>query len=260
MYFRLASAFTAPTKTGSFFENLGLAGQEMAGVASERRAAESAASQQRRDLALELGKFDVDTAAQMLRSEQDIAARERGFDLQRDRLDQSIAQAQNQSGRMSTTELRMLEEAEMGVLQSDLAIDALIKAIDLSSQAYTKSLADRSARTFNELQDPSNERVVATRQMEQLISTNVLQSLKMMFGGNPTEGERAAALATQGLESISVDERNAILNTLLAIAEQRRNFLSDRVGGIKSGQMRVYDDTPVPTNPMLEQPTLEMGV
>jgi hypothetical protein len=260
MYFRLASAFTAPTKTGSFFENLGLAGQEMAGVASEQRAAESAASQQRRDLALELGKFDVDTAAQMLRSEQDIAARERGFDLQRDRLDQSIAQQESQSGRMSTTELRMLEEAEQQLLQGNIAIEALTKAKQYSEQAFTKYAADVVAKNYARLTNPDDERLVATDLMEQLIKINALQSLKMMFGGNPTEGERAELMATQGLNAESVVVRDGQIDELMNMALERRDFLIDRINRIKSKEMRAYDDTPVPTNPMLEQPTLEMGV
>ena len=38
-WFRLAAAFGSPTKTGSFFESLGLANKELAGVAKEKREA-----------------------------------------------------------------------------------------------------------------------------------------------------------------------------------------------------------------------------
>jgi len=51
MYFRLASAFGEPTKTGFFTENVGKAGSAMADLKKEERASKS----QRRNLGLQLG-------------------------------------------------------------------------------------------------------------------------------------------------------------------------------------------------------------
>jgi hypothetical protein len=78
--------------------------------------------------------------------------------------------------------------------------------------------------------------------MEQLITTNVLNQLKLMFGGNPTEGERAIALATQGLEALSVNERNSILGSLLQITKTRRDALQERAEAIRSGRYTQYEE------------------
>ena len=58
MYFRLASAFGSPTKTGHFTENLSLAGKEMAEYAKGQRASAS----ERRKLALEGQKLQMEGA------------------------------------------------------------------------------------------------------------------------------------------------------------------------------------------------------
>jgi hypothetical protein len=271
MYFRLASAFGTPGKTGSFFENLGAAGQVMADVQSERRAATAGSAASRRDLALELAKFDVQQAREMMLTERDamkplseygrIATDEGlrpGSEEHRARVSELQAQAMNraqvsadtaaareqrmtdvaerQASRMTATEVRELTESESGVTAADIAIEALNTAIELSPNAYTKSRTDRIARAFAEETNEDSPKVVATRRMEQLVMTNVLNSLKLMFGGNPTEGERAIALATQGLEAISTEERGEILGTLLGIAETRRNELADRAERIRSGE------------------------
>ena len=277
MYFRLASAFGTPGKTGSFFENLGAAGQVMSDIESERRAATSASAATKRDLALELAKFDVERAQELMQSERDAlkplseygriatdeglpsgsaAHRARVRQLQdeaiereRQRYETQVAReerlastAARQASRMTATETRQMQEAESGVTSSDIAIEALTRAIELSPTAYTKARTDRFARAWAEETDPDSPKVVATREMEQLITTNVLNSLKVMFGGNPTEGERAIALATQGIEAVSTDERGRILESLLGIAQKRRNELADRVERIQSGEYTQYEE------------------
>lgn len=158
------------------------------------------------------------------------------------REERMVEDAARRAAKMSPTEMRMLQDAETSMLSADIAIDALNKAIELSPNAYTKSVADSAARAYTERTSSSNPKVVATRQLEQLVTTNVLNSLKLMFGGNPTEGERAIALATQGLDAISVDERNNILSTLLSMAERRRKELADRIQKIESGEYIRYGE------------------
>jgi hypothetical protein len=117
--------------------------------------------------------------------------------------------------------------------------------LSLSPKAYTGSRQDRIARAWAEETSPDSPKVVATREMEQLITTNVLNSLKLMFGGNPTEGERAIAMATQGLEALSVAERNSIFTTLIEITDARRAALQDRAEAIRSGRYTQYEEEAV---------------
>ena len=72
MYFRLASAFGAPTRTGQFTENLGLAGQQMGEYARGRRTDEA----ERRALALRAQELRMAGARQDLASLQTLAGQE----------------------------------------------------------------------------------------------------------------------------------------------------------------------------------------
>jgi hypothetical protein len=72
MYFRLASAFGAPTRTGQFTENLALAGQQMGEYARGRRTDEA----ERRALALRAQELRAAGARQDLASLQTLAGQE----------------------------------------------------------------------------------------------------------------------------------------------------------------------------------------
>jgi hypothetical protein len=275
MYFRLAAAFGRPTATGNFFESLGEAGQEMAQYKAEQRAAESSSAEQRRNLALELAKFDVTQAKDLMQAERELMSAQGTYGRQaadeglvrgtpaftarvqelaneaveRDEMryqfginrEQRLADtAARAASRMTAGEMRLMSDAEKEITAGDIAISALNQAIDLSEDAYTASIGDQAARAWAERTDPQAPKVVATRVMEQLVKLNVLNNLKLMFGGNPTEGERAIAFATAGLEAISITERNENLKLALDMATTRIDALQDKVSALKSGEYAEY--------------------
>jgi hypothetical protein len=267
MYFRLASAFAKPTPTGNFFESLGNASGEMAALGGERRAAASADAAMKRDLAIELAQADVTRARDIMEMESEsglpispegksaydeglvpgtpeFAARAREIKEQANLARLTAANAA--PARMSTTEARAKLDAEREVLQSQIAIDAITKAIALSETAYTKSIPDQILYAQAKIRTPDNERVVATQLMEQLVTTNLLSSLKSMFGGNVTEGERAIALATQGLDSKSVAARDASFEELLGTANRRNTYLTSLIERINSREFMQYEDFVAP--------------
>jgi hypothetical protein len=82
--------------------------------------------------------------------------------------------------------------------------------------------------------------------MEQSMTTNVLSSLRAMFGGNVTEGERAIALATQGLNEESPEARTAIFQVLLDIANKRNTYLTSLLQRINTREFMQYDDFVAP--------------
>lgn len=72
MYFRLAAAFGAPTKTGQFTENLSLVGKELGDYAKEKRAS----GQQKLGLALKGQEMKMGAAKEDLRTLQALAGEE----------------------------------------------------------------------------------------------------------------------------------------------------------------------------------------
>lgn len=74
MYFRLAAAFGAPTKTGNFFESLGSAGSAASEMLKERRATEKEARDRRLQLGLEAQKLRLSGAKEDLTTLRQLAA------------------------------------------------------------------------------------------------------------------------------------------------------------------------------------------
>jgi hypothetical protein len=92
MYFRLASAFGSPTKTGMFTENLALAGKEMGEYAKGRRADES----ERRALALKAQEIRMSGAREDLATTRALAAQS---DSERRAIARDIVKEELASGR-----------------------------------------------------------------------------------------------------------------------------------------------------------------
>jgi hypothetical protein len=76
MYFRLAAAFGTPGKTGSFFENLGTAGNVMAQYQKEEREAKKASAASRLQLGLEAQKMRMAGAKDDLTTLRQLAGEE----------------------------------------------------------------------------------------------------------------------------------------------------------------------------------------
>ena len=74
MYFRLAAAFGAPTKTGNFFESLGSAGSAASEMLKERRASEKEARDRRLQLGLEAQKLRMTGAKEDLTTLRQLAS------------------------------------------------------------------------------------------------------------------------------------------------------------------------------------------
>lgn len=76
MYFRLAAAFGAPTRTGHFAENLGLVGKELGEYSKDVRAAKKAEQQLRLQLGLEAQKLKMQGAREDLTTLRTLAGEE----------------------------------------------------------------------------------------------------------------------------------------------------------------------------------------
>jgi hypothetical protein len=117
-------------------------------------------------------------------------------------------------------------QAGQNVLQS------LTKALELNNVAWDGPLADaRSAAASL----TGNQEAVATQELKNIVTSNALESLKAIFGGMPTEGERKILLEVQG----SVDQpkavREKIFKRALAAAERRNAFNKQKADALRSG-------------------------
>ena len=313
MYFRLASAFGAPTKTGQFSENLSMVGKELGEYAKNKRTSakeklalaleaqkmkmtsakeelntlraltgeemkdkraiatellknyiksgepQSAAGKQAVDEGLVpgtpayqkrvevIGNMNIEAKMAQINSAlsgvttaaANLAVTQSKLDLERQKFDQQKAQ----QAKLSPGEVRLKVEAEDTLAQTEQALTNLKKAYSLNPNTFDGSLLDVAQRKLYESSGSKDPKVVATRELENLLKKASLSQLKATFPGAISNDERAALDAVQGLDAKSKDERAVIMKNaftaLKSVSERHRRRLLE----INQG---VYRDTAAP--------------
>jgi hypothetical protein len=153
-------------------------------------------------------------------------------------------EAANKRGtQMTSTEINLRTETESGLDSVNQAMQDLEVAYQLNPNSYAGGLADKGVRALQETAGSDDPIVVNTRQIENLLGQQALGTLKTIFGGNPTEGERAILLELQGIGAKSRDERKLIMERLFEVLEDRKARLATRLDDIISGKYKTYEET-----------------
>lgn len=135
-----------------------------------------------------------------------------------------------------------IREADDQVMSADNASITLKRALDLSPSAMTGATSGTRAFLANNLPDvmvpdfiasPDDARI--TTELDNTVTAGALEQMKSIFGGNPTEGERAILLEIQGSSSQPKAVREAIYKRALAAVERRKQFNSDRATELRGG-------------------------
>ena len=307
MYFRLAAAFGAPTKTGNFFESLAEVNKSMADQAKETRLAGKAGQALKLQLGLEGAKAgmtaarDDVTALRALASEEmkEKAAAERelikeyfksgeaqstfgkqaqdeGFTpgtskyqarvsalsdealrkttagadaaaaaaqaslasinrgdaaaaLAQAKFDEAKAKAKKAATQLSPPELKLKIETEDMIGTTEQAMNNLRRAYALNPTTFDTSLPDLAQRKILEAAGSKDPKVIATRELENILEKAALSSLKATFPGAISDGERTALMNTVGLGAKSIEERKLIMEAgyeaLKSVSERSKKRL-----------------------------------
>jgi hypothetical protein len=160
------------------------------------------------------------------------------LELDEKRADLAAQVQETKAGTLTAPEIALKTATETELRAANEALILFGNILENAEIAYTKSLPDQKDRLFAELTNPNDERVIATRTMEREVRTNLLGSLKAMFGTNPTDGDRVAAEATQGLDAISVEERKNAFESAFAKMQRQQEQLAERLALINQGLYR----------------------
>lgn len=133
---------------------------------------------------------------------------------------------------LSATDKQAIQQSDDTVLSGRSAIDALKQALDLSKKAYDGPTASYRGAVTSIW---GNEGGVATKDLNNVVMTNALGQLKAIFGGNPTEGERAVLLQIQGSADQPQTVRENIFKRGIALAEKRVAFEEKRGADLRGG-------------------------
>lgn len=134
---------------------------------------------------------------------------------------------------------RELNDADEAVFQSGLVQKQLQAALDLNDKAYSGfgalTRAEAAGKTASMLGGKPNAEADATISLNNIITTQALDSLKLTFGGMPTEGERKILLEIQGSVDKTPAQRKDIFDRAMAMAKARQGFHSRKAEAIRSG-------------------------
>ena len=144
-----------------------------------------------------------------------------------------VQQGQN---RLSATEMKMQDELKDRVVAGREVLLTLDKALKLNEVAYEGSTA--GAREVAGRLVPlvrSSEAQTATAELENLILSNALSQLKVIFGAAPTEGERKILVDLQGSINKPAKTRETIWKNAQAAAARRLADNQKRLQDLTSG-------------------------
>jgi hypothetical protein len=134
---------------------------------------------------------------------------------------------------LSATAQKELFEADDAVQNGMGAISSLNKAMELNKNAYSGVGASTRATIMSNLgSSPSADATIA---MENIIKEQALTSMKSIFGGNPTEGERAILLDLQASASKTPKQREEILTRATQAAQRRLDFNKQKADALRGG-------------------------
>lgn len=149
---------------------------------------------------------------------------------------------------LTATDKKAILEADELVSTNKAAIKGLKAAKGLSGRANAGVGASARGWLGNNLPDymfpdllSSVDSSDATVQYDNAIISQALPSLKAIFGGNPTEGERKLLLDLQGSSSLPRKSREDIIDRAVAAAEERLKFNQERAAALRGGTF--YKDT-----------------
>jgi hypothetical protein len=144
--------------------------------------------------------------------------------------------------KLTTTDKKAILEADDMVAANENALNALDQAIALSDKANSGWLAGTRGALGNNLPDlavpdfiSSPESSVATADMDNAVIGQALSSLKAIFGGMPTEGERKILLDLQGSSTMPREVRKQVFERAKAMAQRRLEFNRQRADSLRGG-------------------------
>ena len=134
---------------------------------------------------------------------------------------------------------RELNDADEAVFQSGLVQKQLQAALDLNDKAYSGfgalTRAEAAGKITGMVGGKPNAQADATISLNNIITTQALESLKLTFGAAPTEGERKILLEIQGSVDKTPAQRKDIFERAMAMAKAKQGFHSRKAEAIRSG-------------------------
>ncbi|QGH72200.1 MAG: hypothetical protein [Caudovirales sp. ctOwN3] len=146
--------------------------------------------------------------------------------------------AEREAIKLEPDERKAIRDDEDAMYAATTTMKNIERAKELNDLAFTNTAADKAAYRRLKQTNPNDPRVVATEELENLLGTNVVSSLKATFGGNPTEGERNALRELGGLGAASKEARMKIYERTITGLNEAKEYRGLRINKIETGGYR----------------------
>jgi len=165
------------------------------------------------------------------------------YEREQARKDLEIKTLADQANRLTKPELDLSVETDKYIVGQNSAIALLEQALELNDKSYTNSLGDTVSKFLKGKIDPTDPKYIATEKLMNVLSKGALATLKATFGGNISDGERAANLDLQGLNSMSLEARRDIIDQALQMMIRERDRNKAKLVKIRDGSYATRDKT-----------------
>jgi hypothetical protein len=135
---------------------------------------------------------------------------------------------------LSAAAQKELFEAEDTIQSSKNAAGILAEALKLNDKAYSGYGAKARAVLRSNLPGETPE-ADATVNLDNMMTGQALESLKAIFGGMPTEGERKILLDMQASADKTPSQRKEIINRAIQMANTRQKYNENKAKALRDG-------------------------
>ena len=151
---------------------------------------------------------------------------------------------------LSTAAQKELFEADDVVQSAKNVQDILKSALKINEKTYSGYGAKERAVARSNLPGESVE-ADNTITLDNMMTGQALQSLKIIFGGMPTEGERKILLDMQASADKTPTQRKGIMERAMEAAKKREQFASQRAKSLRAGTY--FSEQPANVDSLLDK-------
>lgn len=133
---------------------------------------------------------------------------------------------------LTATDKKAILEADEMVQSTQNVLPLIERALELNDKAYSGPTAGLRGMVTGALGADGGE---ATQELDNVVVAGALTQLKSIFGGAPTEGERAILLDMSGASSKPAAVRKTIFERAKQAAQRRLDFYQQRAADMRGG-------------------------
>lgn len=144
---------------------------------------------------------------------------------------------------LTAADRKAIRDADESVRAADTALANLEHASKINEKAFSGPLASQRGYVGSLLHGDAklgkarewHDAGVATQDLENTIIGNALAQLRAVFGGMPTEGERAILIQLQGSINATPEVRKQIFDKASEMVRQRKQFAIEQADELRGG-------------------------